>query len=80
MAERKYGVLLDVESFNNVPVQRTDEPSAHVVNVCATALVLLMNAVVCGVTHATSMLQVPEVPISLTVFMSGDLSAAPVIK
>ena len=59
MAAKKYAVLLDIESFNKVPVQSHVEPSAHVVSVCVTALVLLTNAVVCG-THATSMLHAPE--------------------
>ena len=77
---KKYGVPLVIESFNSVPVHKYETPSSCVKRICATDFAPLTSAGVCGATHDTSMLQAPEVPISLTVFMSGDLSAAPVIR
>src|SRR6185312_11289275 len=69
LAEKKYGVLLDTESFSSWPVQRYVKPSSCVNSIAATAFVLSTNAGVCGDTHATSISQAPEVPMSSTAFV-----------
>ena len=65
------GVLLESESFSSVPVQRCVKPSSCVNSISATAFAASPNAADCGVTHATSILQLPAVPISCTVFASS---------